>query len=182
MNKIANIPTSTILKGILNKFAAGPMLFPPVLLFSHVLLVVNSSTNMIIYCSLNRTFRAHLVKMVGWVSDRLLHWIDFLVVVGILSIWLRRNMVVMVVDSHTCPILTNNVLPKVIIKIPTTTSFSTQNKPNEEVWWVSQRALIQALPQMNLLWGPDPVSGLISLFWSNAFKIMQMGTLGYNVY
>ena len=32
--------------------------------FSHVLLVVNSSTNMIIYCSLNRTFRVHLVKMV----------------------------------------------------------------------------------------------------------------------
>ena len=31
---------------------------------SHVLLVVNSSTNMIIYCSLNRTFRVHLVKMV----------------------------------------------------------------------------------------------------------------------
>ena len=25
MNKIANIPTSTILKGILNKFAAGPL-------------------------------------------------------------------------------------------------------------------------------------------------------------
>ena len=48
----------------------------------------------------------------------------FFVVVGILSIWLRSNIAV---DSHVYPILTLNLtlnmLPRVIIKIPTTTSF-----------------------------------------------------------
>ena len=36
--------------------------------------------------------------------------------------------------AHTFPILTLNMLPKVIIIIPTTTRPSTQNQPNEEVW------------------------------------------------
>ena len=39
----------------------------------------------------------------------------------------------MVVDSFIYPILTLNMLPNVIIKLPTTTSVPTQNQPNEEV-------------------------------------------------
>ena len=66
-----------------------------------------------------------------WASSSL-GW--FFVVVGILSIWLRSNIAV---DSHIYPIptlnLTLNMLPKVIIKLPTTTSFPTQNQPKEEV-------------------------------------------------
>ena len=57
---------------------------------------------------------------------RLLHWVDFLVVVGILSIWMRSSRVV---DSLIYPILTLNMFPKVAINFPPQLVFQLKVNP-----------------------------------------------------
>ena len=65
-------------------------------------------------------------------------WAEFLVLKGNFSIWLRN----IISGLLYFPILTLNMLPKLIIKSPTTNKTSTLNQPNVEVCRETYRLLL----------------------------------------